>query len=204
MNIKKHVAIFSIWSHLVFSLKTCFRGSTIQTSGETTKRIPIGTKFCTRLRINLGIDICRQKNVAPRDTRWAFGILGGQKYKSLGNLPNGWTNWQKNWYISANSSGNGHRLKTIGPWRSHEGFLGFYGVNYQKAGKDGQTARPIGTKLWAIYSVGSVNGHRLKNIGPVRHQGEHFNPRLIRGNIWGIRGSTFHRKSGYDRLAETN
>ena len=42
-----------------------------------------------------------------------------------------------------------------------------------------------------------MNGHMLKNIGPVRHQGEHFNPRLIRGNIWGFRGSTFHRKSGY-------
>ena len=76
-------------------------------------------------------------------------------------------------------------------------FLGIKVVKYQKAGKDGQTAGPIGTKLWAIYSDGSVNGHRLKNIGPVRHQGEHFNPRLIRGNIWGFGGSTFNRKSGY-------
>ena len=28
--------------------------------------------------------------------------------------------------------------------------------------------------------------------------GEHVNLRLTGGNIWGIRGSTFHRKSGYD------
>ena len=52
--------------------------------------------------------------------------------------------------------------------------------------------------MCAICSDGSGNGHRLKNISPVRHQGEHFNPRLTRGNIRGFRGSTCHRKSGYD------
>ena len=35
--------------------------------------------------------------------------------------------------------------------------------------------------------------HRLKNIGPVRHNRGHFNQ-----NICGFRESTFHRKSGYD------
>ena len=39
---------------------------------------------------------------------------------------------------------------------------------------------------------------RVKNIGPVRHQRGHFNPRLSRGNIWGFRESMFHQKSGYD------
>ena len=52
--------------------------------------------------------------------------------------------------------------------------------------------------MCAICSDGSGNGHMLTNIGPVRHQGEHFNPRLTRGNIRGFRGSTCHRKSGYD------
>ncbi len=47
----------------------------------------------------------------------------------------------------------------------------------QKSGKDGITAGPIGTKFFAhIYADGSGNGHRLKNIGPVRYQGKHFNP----------------------------
>ena len=100
-----------------------------------------------------------------------LGCLGCQKYKSLGNLPNGLTNWHQIWYMSANSSGNGHRLKQLAPRDPMRAFLGFKGVKYQKAGKDGQTAGPIGTKLWAIYSDGSVNGHRLKNIDPVRHQG---------------------------------
>ena len=52
--------------------------------------------------------------------------------------------------------------------------------------------------MCAICSDGSGNGHRLKNIDPVRHRGEHFNPRLTGGNIRGFKGSTFHRKSGYD------
>ena len=40
----------------------------------------------------------------------------------------------------------------------------------------------------AICSDGSGNGHRLKNIGPVRHRREHFNPRLTGGNIRGFKG----------------
>ena len=52
--------------------------------------------------------------------------------------------------------------------------------------------------MCAICSDGSGNGHRLKNIGPVRYRREHFNPRLTGGNIRGFKGSTFHRKSGYD------
>ena len=52
--------------------------------------------------------------------------------------------------------------------------------------------------MCAICSDGSGNGHRLKNIGRVRHRREHFNPRLTGGNIRGFKGSTFHRKSGYD------
>ena len=73
--------------------------------------------------------------------------------------------------MSGNSSGN---VKTISPSRFKEGIFGFF----RKAGENGQTAGPIETRLCAIYSDGSGNGHRLKNIGPVRHQGKHFNPRL--------------------------
>ena len=39
--------------------------------------------------------------------------LGGKKCKSLENLPNGWTDWHQIWYTSADSSGNGHRLKQL-------------------------------------------------------------------------------------------
>ena len=41
------------------------------------------------------------------------GISGGFRGNlSLGNLPNGWTDWHKILYTSVDSSGNGHRLKT--------------------------------------------------------------------------------------------
>ena len=39
----------------------------------------------------------------------------GTKFKSLENLPTGWTDWHQIWYTSAHSSGNGHRLNTISP-----------------------------------------------------------------------------------------
>ena len=57
----------------------------------------------------------------------------------------------------------------------------------KKYGKDGITARPIGTKLCAHnYADGSRKGQRLTKIRPVRYQGKHFNQGLSRGNIWGF------------------
>ena len=38
------------------------------------------------------------------------GGLGGHKFKCLGKLPNGWTDWHQIRYMSVDSSGNGHRL----------------------------------------------------------------------------------------------
>ena len=43
------------------------------------------------------------------------GGLGGHKFKSLGKLSKGWTDLHQIWYTSVDSSGNGHRLKTIRP-----------------------------------------------------------------------------------------
>ena len=34
----------------------------------------------------------------------------GQKFKSLENLPNGWTDWHQMWYTSADSYGNGQTV----------------------------------------------------------------------------------------------
>ena len=39
----------------------------------------------------------------------------GQTFKSQGKLSNGWTDWHKLWFRSADSSGNGHRLNTSRP-----------------------------------------------------------------------------------------
>ena len=46
----------------------------------------------------------------PSIPQGAFGGggVGGHKFKSLGKLSNGCTDWHKIWYTSADSSGNGH------------------------------------------------------------------------------------------------
>ena len=43
------------------------------------------------------------------------GGLGGHKFKTLGKLSKGWSDLHQIWYTSVDSSGNGHRLKTIRP-----------------------------------------------------------------------------------------
>ena len=76
------------------------------------------------------------------------GGLGGHKFKSLGKLLNGWTDWHQISYTSVDSSGNGHRLKTIRPTIPRGDILGgFIGSTIQNSGKCGQTAGPIGNKL---------------------------------------------------------
>ena len=54
---------------------------------------------------------------APRYLRghWGGGGVGGHKFKSVGKLSNGCTDWHQIWYTSVDSSGNGHRLNTIRP-----------------------------------------------------------------------------------------
>ena len=77
-----------------------------------------------------------------------MGGLGGQKCKSLENLPNGRTDWHQIWYTSADSSRNGRRLKTISP-SIHQGAFwgGFRGQKFRKVWKIYQTVGPIGTKF---------------------------------------------------------
>ncbi len=60
------------------------------------------------------------------------GGLGGHTFKSIGKLSNGWTDWHKIWYMSADSSGNGHRLKTIRPTIPHGCTLGEGGLGSQQ------------------------------------------------------------------------
>ena len=78
----------------------------------------------------------------------AGGGLVGHKFKMLGKLSNGWTDWHHIWYTSVDSSGNGHSLNTIRPTIPQGGILGgFMGSTIQNTGKCGQTAGPIGNKF---------------------------------------------------------
>ena len=121
----------------------------MQKSGKSTKRLD-------RLAPNL-VTICRfiwewtyaKKQLAPRYPRGNFVGLGGKKCKSLENLPNGWTDWHQIWYTSADSSGNGHRLKQLPPPPDTPGgiLVFFKGSQNAKVWKIYQTVGPIGTKF---------------------------------------------------------
>ena len=96
--------------------------------------------------------------------------LGGQKCKSLENLPNGWTDWHQIWYMSADSYGNGHRLKQLAPryTRGHGG-----GVRGQKL--KSLENLPNGWtdwhQIWYTSADSHGNGHRLKTNSPSRPGG---------------------------------
>ena len=82
------------------------------------------------------------KTISPSIPKGEFGGLGGQKCKSLENLPNGWTDWHHIWYTSVDSSGNGQlapRYTRGGHWG------GGLRVKNSKVWKIYQTVGPIGT-----------------------------------------------------------
>ena len=82
------------------------------------------------------------KTISPSIHQGAFGGGGfrGQKFKSLENLPNGWTDWHQIWYTSADSYGNGHRLKTNSPSRPGGSFWGLGGQNVIKGLSNAMTS----------------------------------------------------------------
>ena len=128
----------------------------------------------------------KNKNL-PRVTQggiWVF--LGGQKFKNLEKLPNGWTNWHQIWHTCADSSGNGHRLKTISSSRPKGGTWGV--LRGQKC--KSQENLPSGCTDWHqicyISADSSGNGHRLKTISPS----------IPQGAFWGVLGGHKMQKSG--------
>ena len=104
-----------------------------------------------------------------------MGGLGGQKCKSLENLPNGWADWHQIWYTSADSSRNGHRLKQLAP-RYTRGHLGggFRGQKFKRL----ENLPNVWTdwhQIWYTSADSYGNGHRLKTNNP-----------RARGSFWGL------------------
>ena len=122
------------------------RGSNIQKSREAVKWLD---RLAPTL-VHVGGFIRGYKYKSPLNTPggMAGGGLGGHKLKSIGKLSNGCTDWHQIWYASVDSSGNGHRLKTIRPTIPWGDILGgFMGSTIQNSGRCGQTAGPIRNKL---------------------------------------------------------
>ena len=83
----------------------------------------------------------------PSIPQVAFRGGGGcHKFKSLGKLSNGWTDWPQIWHTSADPSGNGYTPNTL-PLETQGGHLGVLGVKHSKVLGSCQTAGPIGTNF---------------------------------------------------------
>ena len=89
----------------------------------------------------------------------AVGGFRGQTFKSLGKLSNGWTDWHQLWFMSADSSGNGHTLNTSRPSIPQGAFQGGghlgggLGIKLSKVLGSCQTAVPIGTKFGTCLQI---------------------------------------------------
>ena len=82
-----------------------------------------------------------------------------------GKLSNGWTDWHQIWHTSASASGNGYSPNKL-PLETQGGHLG---------GFMGQ---------WT----------HVEHIGPMRHQGDHFDAGLSMGNVLGFKGVNISSK----------
>ena len=97
------------------------------------------------------------------------GGLGCHKFKSLGKLSNGWTDWHQIWYKSADSSGNGHRLNTIRPSIS-QGILGVHKFKSMLKLSNGWTDWH---QIWHTRAYSSGNGYTPNKL-PFETQGGHL------------------------------
>ena len=134
------------------------------------------------------------------------GGLGGHKSKRFGRFSNDWTDWHQIWYTSADSSGNGHRVKTIRP--STLGGGGVRGSQIQKSGDDVKRLVRLASNLvhmcrfiWEwIYAKqialrdtrghlgggGGLRGSNIKNSGEAVKRLDRLAPTLVHvcGFIW--------------------
>ena len=129
--------------------------------------VPIGTKFGAHVQIHQGMDIRQTLNYLPRHK----GGLGCQTFKSLGKLSNGWTDWHQLWFMTADSSGNGHRLTTSRPSIPQGQFRGLLGGHKFKSLRKLSNGWTDWHHIRYTSADSSGNGHRLNTIRPSIPQG---------------------------------
>ena len=130
-----------------------FRGSNIQKSEEAVNRLE-------RLAPTL-LHVCGfiwkwtyLNTIRPSIPQGAFRVVTNL---SLGKLPNGWTDWHQIRYTSVDSSGNGHRIKTIRSTILHGGILG---------GLGGQQFKSLGNVVKRLDRLGINVAHIMHvNLG---------------------------------------
>ena len=121
-----------------------FRGSTIQKYGEVVRLAPTLVHVCGFIW-----KWTYAKYKSPLNTPGGIsggGGLGCRKFKSLGKLSNGWTDWPQIWDTSADPSGNGYTPNKL-PLETQGGTWGVLGVKHSKVLGSCQTAGSIGTNF---------------------------------------------------------
>ena len=94
-------------------------------------------------------------------------VLGGQTFKSQVKLSNGWTDLHQLWFTSADSSGNGHRLKQFAPRYPRAAlWVVLLDQQFKRLGNCGQTAGWIGNQFYTYNADESGNGQRLNKLAP--------------------------------------
>ena len=125
-----------------------FRGSHIQKSMEAVKQLEHLAHICRFIW-----EWIYAEQIALRDTRGYLGVLGGQTFKCLEKLSNGWTDWHQL------SSGNGHRLNTSRPTIPQGAFWGVLGGHKFKClGKLSNCSTDC-HQIWYMSADSSGNGH---------------------------------------------
>ena len=93
------------------------------------------------------------------------GVLGGQTFKSLEGLSNGWTDWHQIWNTSVDSSGNGHRLKQFAPRYNRAAlWVVLWDQQFKRLANCGQMAGRIGNQFCTYNADESGNGQRLNKL----------------------------------------
>ena len=119
--------------------------------------------------------------IRPSIPQGAFlGGLGGDKFKSLGKLSNGWTDWIQIWYTSADSSGYGRMLNTIRPSIPQGTFRG---VLWGHKFKSGKAAKRLDQLAPNLVHVRCLWIHLGMDIGS-----KQFAPRYPTAEFWGALG----------------
>ena len=125
------------------------------------------------MQIHIGMDI-RQTNCPSREKGGTWGVLGGQRFKSLGKLPD--------WFTSADSSGNRHMLNASRPSIPQVAFR-WGGVRVSQIQKSGEAVK-------RLYRLVPNLAHICRCIWEWIYA-KQIAPRDTRGHLGGFRVQTF-------------
>ena len=135
---------------------------------------PIDTKFGTKKSADSSGNGHRLNTIRPSYPR---GVLVGHKFKSLGKLSNGWTDWHQIWHTCADSSGNGYLPNKL-PFETQGRHLGVVGGQTFKSLEKLSNGWTDWHQLWFTPADSSGNGHRLNTCRPT----------ISQGAFWGVLG----------------